>query len=112
MAHRVAFELFHRPLLGRELVCHRCDNPPCCNPHHLFAGTHLDNTHDCISKGRMRKERGVDRYNAKLTEDQVRAIRKSYIPRIVGVDALAREFPVSRSMIYSIVTYKRWKHVK
>ncbi len=110
-AHRLAYELFNRSLLPGEIVCHHCDNPPCCNPRHLFAGSHGDNLRDCDSKGRRNLEHGVDRYNAKLDDDKIRKIRAQYIPRIVGVDTLAEKFGVSRSMIYSIVTWKRWKHV-
>lgn len=111
-AHRLAYELFNRSLLPTELVCHSCDNPPCCNPKHLFVGNHYDNTHDCISKGRSKKERGVDRYNSKLSENMVREIRHRYVPRIFGVDKLAQLYPVSRSMIFAIVKRKRWKHIK
>ena len=54
-AHRLAFELKHRPLNPGEVVCHKCDNPSCCNPKHLFAGTQLDNIRDRDIKGRSAK---------------------------------------------------------
>jgi hypothetical protein len=51
-AHRVAWMATNGPIPSEVLVCHRCDNPPCCNPAHLFVGTKADNTRDMISKGR------------------------------------------------------------
>jgi hypothetical protein len=52
-AHRYAFERATGEKLGDRFGCHRCDNPPCCNPAHIFAGTTADNTRDCMAKGRM-----------------------------------------------------------
>jgi hypothetical protein len=51
-ANRMAFALSHNSELGEMLVCHRCDNPVCCNPSHLFLGTHQDNMDDMVAKGR------------------------------------------------------------
>ena len=59
-AHRAAWEVTYGPIPEGMWVCHKCDNPPCTNPDHLFLGTVLENTRDMIAKGRARLEAGPD----------------------------------------------------
>lgn len=87
-------------------VCHKCDNPDCWNPRHLFVGTPLDNSQDMVKKGRV--SRGEDRWNAVLTEDDIRIIRNS---RGLSHEKLARLFGVSRPNIGKILRHETWKHV-
>lgn len=79
-------------------VCHSCDNPPCCNPAHLWLGTTAANAADKVAKGRAAQ---------KLTDDQVREILESDGSRT----DLAERFGVSPSMIGYIRTGHSWKHI-
>lgn len=105
-AHRLSFRAFNGPIPDGENVCHRCDNPPCWNPAHLFAGTTTVNIRDRDEKGRVC--RGERHHAAKLTEEDVRAIRASSLP---GPE-LARQYGVKFSAIYKILDGRSWKHVK
>lgn len=112
--HRYAYFVTNGGIPFGLLVCHRCDNPPCCNPNHLFLGTCRDNNNDMLQKGRANRERGEARYNARLKEEDVRQIRARYQKRKVGgmgIDRLAEIYGVGRTMIQAIVTRKRWAHV-
>lgn len=112
-AHRLAWMYEFGPIPEGLNVLHKCDNPPCCNPNHLFLGTHLDNVTDCLNKGRGNRELGEDRYNAKLTEKDIKEIRRRYQPRHPknSGHALAREFGIAPTMAHAIITRKRWRHV-
>lgn len=89
-------------------VCHLCDHPLCCNPRHLFVGTHVENMADMTRKGRRSSQVGSLNGNARLTEDDVRAIR-----RAGGTNtAVAAEFGVTHQMISKIRARKAWKHVE
>ena len=109
LAHRWAWHFSIGPIPDGLCVCHRCDNPPCCNPAHLFLGTKADNLADMVAKGRHPK--GRTKWRAKLTDDKVIRIRRFYAKGISG-KALASIFNVSRSQISNVVTRQRtWIHV-
>lgn len=107
LAHRVAYFFTHGEVPDGALVCHSCDNPRCVNPAHLFLGTHKDNSDDKFRKGRDRKACGEANSKAKLTSDDVRAIRASPDIQIV----LAARYGVSQSQISAIRRGANWSHV-
>lgn len=112
-AHRVAWIITHGEVPKGMLVCHKCDNPPCCNPNHLFLGTHADNVRDCVRKKRKNPVHGERQWCAILSESDVREIRRRYVFR-GGKNStlgLAKEFGVDRSTITAITTGRIWKHI-
>ncbi len=108
-AHRYSW-LTHRGPIPRGLnVLHKCDNPACVNPDHLFIGTHMDNMADKYMKGRENYALGIFHSQAKLTEEAVRSIRAE--AGITSQRKLAKRFGVSQSVISNITTHKTWKEV-
>lgn len=107
-AHRLSWELFRGPIPDGLQVLHACDNPPCVNPDHLFLGTHQDNHADCAAKGRL--SRGVDRYNAKVNPEIVRAMRAEHAGGAKATH-LAKKYGIHRSTVADIVHRYKWKEV-
>lgn len=108
-AHRVAYKLGNGPITDGLLVLHRCDNPPCVNPAHLFLGTYLDNSLDIKRKGRGNI--GAKHGLAKLTDEAVTEIRRRYADEKATQSELAAEFGVVRTCISLIVTGRAWRHL-
>jgi hypothetical protein len=108
-AHRVAWELTNGPIPDGQIACHRCDNPPCVNPRHLFLGTDLDNVRDMDAKGRRVSARAEKVGSTKLTWDQVRAIRVEYRPWKVSMHKLAARYGVHHTVILDIIHNRTWR---
>lgn len=103
--HRLSWELTNGPIPRGLHVLHHCDNPPCCNPDHLFLGTDQDNTDDKVAKGRQCK--GESRPHAKLSESQVLEIYSD--TRLQKF--IAKDYGVRIPLISRIKNRKRWKHI-
>ena len=110
-SHRAAWELFVGAIPNGMFVCHKCDVPACVNPSHLFIGSSDDNNKDRAAKGRTVSPRGVLNHHAKLSEDDVRAIRKLRSHGMTGTE-IAEQFPVHHCAVYDILNNKTWRHVE
>lgn len=109
VAHRLSWEMHYGPIPEGKCVLHRCDNPPCVNPEHLFLGTRADNNYDRHMKHRTPK--GERHYGSFLKEDAVRRMRKMAAEGY-GPAAIARVFGIEMRHAWLIIRGKRWKHVK
>jgi hypothetical protein len=108
-SNRIAWMLTHGSYPEKDIsVCHTCDNPKCCNPAHLWLGTHSENMRDMSEKGRASwGERG---FHAKLKESDIPEIRRRYDGG-ESSPSIARSFDVHYSSIYTVGKRTSWKHV-
>lgn len=118
LAHRLSFELNNPPLLPGECALHRCDNPPCVNPLHLFRGSQSDNIADCVAKGRnkppVNPPHGEQMWNSKLSSEQVLEIRRQYETSTKARGAftrIAERFGVTPQNVRDIILRNIWKHL-
>lgn len=122
-AHRYSYELHKGEIPPGLFVLHRCDNPACVNPDHLFLGTNEDNIRDMLAKGRHIPggthignagdwKRGTEHHAAKLTPDDVREIRRLHAEGGWSYGQLGKRFGVNASAAYKIVKRLLWKQIK
>lgn len=106
--HRLIHELCVGPIPMGAQVLHRCDNPPCCNPTHLFTGTNRENVDDMVAKGRHRRGEGIN--TAKMTTEKVRNLRTRHKAG-VSVTVLSADYGISEHQVRCIIGRRSWRHV-
>lgn len=108
LAHRIAFVIAN----GDTELCvlHHHDNPSCCNPKHLYAGTIEDNNRDRDNKGRAADNRGENSGNTKLTDSDVREIRRLYAGGWLQLE-IAGDFGIKQTTVSAIIRRETWKHI-
>lgn len=113
-AHRVAWELTNGPIPSGLGVLHRCDNPSCVNPSHLFVGTQAENMRDMDAKGRRVSTPtvGERNCNARLTTDAVRVIRFLREETCLSSSQIGTLFGVDRTTVRKIWRRLSWAHVE
>lgn len=140
MAHRVAWTIESGKIPSGLLVLHKCDNPPCCNPNHLFLGTHLDNIIDAVKKNRWstgdkngsrthpekrlrgdnhpaRKHpewmsHGSSHPRARFKDEDITEMRRLFSEEKCSLLQLEEKYKASNGCIYAIITRRTWKHIK
>lgn len=110
-AHRVSWEIYRSPIPKGMLVCHRCDNPSCVNPHHLFLGTWMDNYKDMENKGRRKSSKGSSNGSSRLNEKKVIEIRFLRAQYGSASNWLSAKFNISSATISRILSRQIWKHI-
>lgn len=111
-ASRAAYLTEHGSIGDGLVVCHRCDNPACCNPSHLFAATQAENLADCRAKGRAVYRYGAEhhRATAKVDEQAVREIREAWTGG-ESQSSIARRLGMTSGQISRICHRHSWRHV-
>lgn len=110
-AHRFAWTCARGAIPAGLSVLHRCDNPACVNPDHLFVGTQKDNVADMLRKGRGNRPKGERHHQAKLSAAEVRTIYAQMHDSNACATWTAQEFGVARSTVWKIATGRLWVSV-
>jgi len=135
--HRWIYATLYGSIPENMVVCHTCDNTRCVNPEHLFIGTQYDNVQDCIKKGRAyhpkgpkknpcklfgddnpsrkypeTRPRGTSVNTCKLTENDVKEIRRAYAAKELNQVQLSKKYNLSQPNISAILLRKTWAHIK
>lgn len=108
LAHRVAYGVKYGLIPEGFVICHRCDNPSCINPEHLFLGTMSDNIKDRDTKGRT--TRGESQHASKLTRQGVLDIRRKLAEGVRQKD-VAKQYSLHQTTISLIKMRKNWRHI-
>jgi hypothetical protein len=109
-AHRVAWEFVNGAIPSGMVVCHRCDNPSCVRPDHLFVGTQAENVRDMHSKGRAAVRRGEESTAAKLSESQVFEVLRLCRSGMTQAE-VSRATGVNASAVSRISRGESWAHL-
>ena len=116
LTHRLSWVVHFGEIPDNLCVCHKCDNPACVRPTHLFLGTQTDNLKDMDNKGRRGTNsaviQGEQNGNVKLTDNQVSEVRRLYIAGKCNYIELAEKFDVHRTTISRIIRNKNRKEIK
>ena len=111
LAHRISWQLNRGPIPKGMSVLHKCDNPPCVRPSHLWIGTMAQNCTDRAKKGRNNHVCGENHTWSKLKESDILKIRKLYSSGLFTHEAIAAKYSVHRRTIGNIVNRLIWKHI-
>lgn len=111
-AHRLSFEVTHGPIPAGKHVLHRCDNPACINPDHLFVGTHRDNMLDKENKGRANHvgAQGTRNGNSILTEKDVISLLRDYVSGLARKE-IAAKYGIRESSVSDYTSGDAWTHL-
>lgn len=110
-AHRFSWVVHYGEIPNNLHVLHKCDNPKCVNPEHLFLGTNQDNVNDKFKKGRNYNVKGEKHKLAKLNDTDIIEIRKLYNNGNFTLKEIAKKYKVYYTTIQKIVTKQTWKHI-
>jgi len=107
LSHRESYKIFKGEIPLGLYVCHHCDNPSCCNPDHLFLGTHSDNMQDMLRKGRQNYPKRSISGMAKLNENDVLEIRKLKNMGLSQME-ISKKYGISQGHVSCIINRKYW----